>query len=415
MATSAPRHLQRMLSLEDFEAAARRCLPRPLFGYLSGAAENGRTLSANRAAFDDVTFRPRALVDITQRHARTELFGTTYAAPFGIAPMGLGALMAYRGDVVMAQAAANAGVPMVLSGASLIALETVAQANPDIWFQAYLPGDEQAIAALIARLERAHIRTLVLTVDMPVAANREQSLRAGFSIPLRPSLSLAWQGVSHPQWLLRTFAKTLWRHGMPHFENTYAGRGGPMLSAATAREMANRGGLVWTHVALMRRLWKGTLVIKGILRADDARHVEDLGADGLIVSNHGGRQLDGTLSSLHALPAIVAAAHIPVMVDSGFRRGTDVLKALALGARFVFVGRPFAYAAAVAGEAGVAHAIALLQQEVLRNLAMLGATDIAALRAGDFLHPTHRAPGSAARDPLPFSGPSFHHLHETTP
>jgi L-lactate dehydrogenase (cytochrome) len=295
-------------------------------------------------------------------------------------------LTAYRGDLVLAQAAAEANVPMIMSGSSLIRLEEVAAASPAAWFQAYLPGDDAEIEALIDRVAKAGFRSLVITVDTPVAANRENNVRAGFSTPLRPSLKLVWDGLTHPRWLLGTFARTIALHGMPHFENNYATRGAPIVSPNVERDFSDRGHLNWAHFVRIRRQWRETLVVKGILRVADARTARDSGADGIIVSNHGGRQLDGAVSPLHVLPAVVqACSDIPIMLDSGVRRGSDVLKAVALGARFVFVGRPFAYAAAVGGQAGVAHGIALLQQEVSRNMAMLGITRLDELTANRHL------------------------------
>jgi L-lactate dehydrogenase (cytochrome) len=383
-----PARLKRILSLHDFETAARAHLPRPVFGYIAGAAEDNHSLRGNRTAFDDYQFVPRVLVDISRRSSATTLFGRTYAAPFGIAPVGLAALSAYRGDIVLAQAAAQANVPMIMSGSSLMRLEEVAAASPGAWFQAYLPGDAERIAALVERVARAGFGTLVLTVDTPVAANRENNVRAGFSTPLRPNLRLAWDGLSHPRWLFGTFLKTLLRHGMPHFENSDATRGAPIMSRHVERDFSDRGHLNWQHVAMIRRMWQGKLVIKAILHPDDARTARDHGADGLIVSNHGGRQLDGVVAPLRVLPSIVAACpELPVMMDSGVRRGGDVLKAVALGATMVFAGRPFAYAAAVGGEAGVTHALGILAQEVSRNMAMLGITSLAELDAKRFLMP----------------------------
>jgi L-lactate dehydrogenase (cytochrome) len=223
-------------------------------------------------------------------------------------------------------------------------------------------------------------------VDANIASNRENNIRAGFSTPLRPSLGLAWQGLTHPRWLFGTFLKTILRHGMPHFENNYARRGAPILSGNVMRDFSDRGHLTWEHFRMIRRMWPGQLVVKGILDARDARIAVDHGADGVIVSNHGGRQLDGAAAPLRVLPQIVAACpEVPVMIDSGFRRGTDVLKALALGARFVFIGRPFNYAATVAGEAGVRKGIALLRDEVSRNMAMLGVNALSELDASFLL------------------------------
>ncbi|WP_233859299.1 alpha-hydroxy acid oxidase [Paraburkholderia sp. HD33-4] len=376
----APR-LRKLLSLADFETAARRHLPRPLFGYIAGAAEDGVSFAANRAAFERLEFRPRVLVDVSRRSQATTIFGHTWSSPFGIAPMGISAISAYRGDVVLASAGKNENIPVIMSGSSLIPMETVHAAAPGTWFQAYLPGDAARCDALIERVRAAGYSTLVLTVDIPVWANRENNIRSGFSLPLRPSLRLALDGLVRPRWLAGTFLRTLGAHGMPHFENSFATRGAPMLSSSAIRDTTGRDHLTWADIARIRRRWPGHLVIKGILHVDDAARAVAIGADGIIVSNHGGRQLDGGLAPLHALPAICNAVgdKTVVMMDSGVRRGADVLKALALGARFVFVGRPFMYAAAVGGEGGVRHAIGLLRDEVDRNMAMLGTPSIEAL------------------------------------
>jgi L-lactate dehydrogenase (cytochrome) len=369
------RRLRHLLCLDDFEGAARKHLPRPIFGYVAGAVETSMSLNDNRAAFAEFGFLPRMLVDVSQRSQQTSLFGRVYAAPFGIAPMGITALYAYRGDLVLAQAADAANILMIMSGSSLIRLEDVAQAGAGIWFQAYLPGDVPRITALIERVARSRFDTLVITVDSQVAGNRENNIRSGFSTPLRPTARLAWDGITRPRWLFGTFLRTLLQHGMPYFENNDATRGPPILSPSVVRDYSDRGHLSWKHFELIRRLWKGRLVIKGILDPDDARIAREAGAEGIIVSNHGGRQLDGAVSALRTLPRIVAACpDIPVMMDGGVRRGTDVLKALALGAKFVFIGRPFGYAAAVGGAAGVSHAIALLSDEIHRDMAMLGIT-----------------------------------------
>ncbi|WP_291436757.1 alpha-hydroxy acid oxidase [Acidovorax sp.] len=372
------RHL---LSLDDFESAARGVLPRPIFGYVSGAAEDNRALADNRQAFDELALVPRVLRNVAQRQQGITLFGTRYASPFGIAPMGIAALSAYRGDVVLARAGVAAQIPAVLSGSSLIRLEEVMDAAPGTWFQAYLPGTPERIDALLQRVEAAGVRTLVVTVDIPVAGNRENNIRAGFSTPLRPGLRLAWDGMVRPRWLAGTLLRTLVQHGMPHFENSFAERGAPILSSRVQRDFAARDHFDWSHIAHIRRQWRGPLVVKGILSPQDAALARQHGVDGIIVSNHGGRQLDGAVAPLRVLPAIAeqAGSSMTVMLDGGIRRGTDVIKALALGARAVFVGRPFNYAAAVDGEAGVAAAIALLRAEVDRNLAMLGATSCSEL------------------------------------
>ncbi|WP_246776822.1 alpha-hydroxy acid oxidase [Microvirga sp. VF16] len=369
-----PRRLRRILALDDFESAARRHLPRPIFGYVSGAAETNASLRDNRSAFEEFGFAPRVLVDVSKRTQSVELFGRTYAAPFGIAPMGISALSAYRGDLVLACAAGQANIPMIMSGSSLIRLEDVVKANPAAWFQAYLPGEPDRILALLERVEKAGFGTLVLTVDTAVLANRENNIRSGFSTPLRPSLRLAWDGMIRPNWTLNTFLRTLLRHGMPHFENSHATRGAPILAKSVMRDFGAKDHLNWHHLELIRDRWKGRLVVKGIMSREDACIARDSGVDGIVVSNHGGRQLDGAVSPLRVLPDIADAvgAAIPVMMDGGVRRGSDVLKAIGLGATFVFVGRPFVYAAAIGGEAGVSQAISILSTEINRNMGLLG-------------------------------------------
>jgi L-lactate dehydrogenase (cytochrome) len=373
-AQQAPRrNLAPMLSLDDFERAARRVLPRPIYAYVAGGAEQNLAFDDNRRAYQEIALVPRVLRNVSQRSQEVSLLGRSYAAPFGIAPMGMLALTTYRGDLVLARAAHVANIPTVISGASLARMEEIVQAAPATWFQAYLPGEPQRITALLERVAAVGIATLMLTVDTPVAGNRENNVRAGFSTPLRPNLRLALDGLARPGWLAKTVLPTLLRHGMPHFENSFAERGAPILSSTVLRDFAKRDHFDWSHVAAIRRTWKGPLVIKGILNPADALLARQHGADALIISNHGGRQLDAAIAPLRILPEVVdRAGDLPVLLDGGIRRGTDVLKALALGARFVFLGRPFNFAAAVAGEPGVAHAIKLLRDEIDRNMALLG-------------------------------------------
>ncbi len=384
------KRIEKILSLDDFEAAAKRRLPRPLFGYIAGAAEDNRSLNANRAAFNDYQFLPRVLVDVSRRSQHTVLFGKCYTSPFGIAPVGISALSAYQGDLILAQAAHDANIPAIMSGSSLMPMEQIAEAAPGTWFQAYLPADQGRIDCLVDRIGRVGFETLVVTVDIPVWANRENNIRAGFTTPLRPGLRLAWDGLIRPRWLFGTFARTLMTTGMPHFENSFATRGAPILSNTAIRDTTGRDHLTWDNIVLIRRKWSGPLVLKGILHPEDAERARGLGVDGIIVSNHGGRQLDGAAAALHMLPRILdAAGELPVMMDGGVRRGTDVLKALALGAKAVFAARPFMYAAAAEGSAGIDHAIRLLRDEVDRNMAMLGINRLSELD-GSFLLSAHK-------------------------
>jgi L-lactate dehydrogenase (cytochrome) len=367
--------LANILSLDDFERAARKHLPRPIFAYVSGAVEENLSLRDSRAAFEEIGFIPRVLVDVSPATTETGLFGARYSAPFGIAPMGISALSAYRGDLVQARAAMAANIPMIMSATSLIRMEDVCAACPGTWFQAYMPAPAK-VPALIDRVEAAGYETLVVTVDVSVLANRENNVRAGFSTPLRPSWSLLWQGITHPRWTFGTFLRTFITHGVPHFENSQAERGVPIVARNVHRDFTARDQFDWKELEKVRKRWKGRIVLKGLMSPEDARIARSAGVEGIIVSNHGGRQLDGTVSPIRVLAEVVEAAGdgVTVMMDSGVRRGTDVLKALALGAKFVWVGRPFNFAASVGGEAGVRHGIELLRSEVRRNMALLGVT-----------------------------------------
>lgn len=374
--------LKHIYALEDFQPLARKRLPRQLYSYIANGADDEASIRNNRAAFDRFAFVPRMLEGVAQRSQKIELFGQTYESPFGIAPVGLAAMWCYRGDLVLARTAQAMGIPAIMSGASLIPMEAVAAQAPGTWFQAYMPGDPARVEALVTRIANAGFKTLVVTVDLPVQVNPERYARNGFSTPLRPSPRLAWDGVTHPRWLLGTFFRTLARHGMPHFENWRAERGAPILSARVERDFQARDHLSWQHLGVMRELWKGPLVVKGIVRWQDAVKAQDLGIDGIIVSNHGGRQLDGAIPPLRVLPEIVKAApRLAVMMDSGIRRGTDVLKALSLGARCVFNGRSFNFAATVGGAAGVRHAIDILRTEIHRDMALLGINRLGELDA----------------------------------
>jgi len=375
----ASRRLKPILCLDDFEPVARRFLPKSIFGYIAGGVETDWSLRANRSAFGRYAFTPRMLVDVSRRTTVHSLFGHTYDAPFGIAPMGASGLAGFHADLAYAHATAAANIPFLLSGASIVRLERVANANPATWFQAYLPPDRNDIDELIHRVGDAGYENLVVTVDVPVSGNRENNVRNGYSSPLRPTMKLAIDALTHPRWLIETVARTLMAEGMPHFENGAKSRRVPVFSADAERSLT-RDSLDWADIEWIRARWKGRMLIKGILTTADASKARETGMDGIFVSNHGGRQLDGAVSPLQVLAEIAREARpMAVIYDGGIRRGTDVIKALALGADFVFVGRPFLYAATIAEEAGIAHAITLLKEEINRDLALLGCTDLSDL------------------------------------
>lgn len=374
-ALTVPVRLRGLLALDDFEKHARHRLPRSIFGYVSGGVEADVSLRENRSAFQRVGLQPRILRDVSRRSQETRLFDQDLALPFGIAPMGFSALVAHDGDVVLARAAQAMGSFAICSAASLTPLERVAREAGSRWFQAYIPGDMDRIRPLLDRVAGAGFDHLVVTADVPVSGNRENNARNGFDAPFRLSPQLIWQGLTHPRWTFGSLGREIVQRGMPHFENMEAVQGPPLFSRHLTRSTIARDRLSWEEIGHIRDLWSGRLIVKGVLHPEDARLAQARGCDGIVVSNHGGRQLDGVVSPLQVLPAIRAAVpDMTVMFDSGIRRGTDALKAIMLGADFVFVGRPFLFAAASFGEAGVRHAMGLLRDEIDRDMALMGVT-----------------------------------------
>ncbi|MEJ5155088.1 alpha-hydroxy acid oxidase [Gluconobacter wancherniae] len=374
-----PSRLRDILALDDFERHCKPSLPRMIYQYVAGGVETESAMRNGRQAYQDYGFTPRALIDTSARSTKTELFGKEYSAPFAIGPLGGAAFVAYRADLALATAAKACNIPMILSASSLIRLEDVHAVNPDAWFQGYLAGDIERISRMLDRVEAAGYKNLVVTVDTPILGNREHNIRSGFSMPIRITPRVMLQSATHPRWLLLTVAQTFLKHGAPHFENTEAERGPPMMSRKVRNTIA-RDKLTWEHIDFIRRRWKGPLVIKGIVSPRDAFLARDHGADGIILSNHGGRQLDHAMAPLRVLPEIAAGkAGMKVIIDGGIRRGSDVLKALALGADFTLMGRPFLFAAAYDGRRGVEHAYSILRNEVMRDMALLGVNSVSEL------------------------------------
>jgi len=367
-------NLSKIFCLDDFEEAARRHLPKPLFGYVSGATETNLSLRNNQTSFQQWSWVPHVLRDVSKRDTSIKLFGQTFSAPFGIAPMGISALTAYRGDLQLANAAKDHNIPMIMSSSSLIPMEEVAAQSDQAWFQAYLPKEKTDAVALTHRVNQAGFKAIIVTVDSAVVPNRENNLRNRFKTPLEPDWRLLWDGVTHPRWAVGTLLRTIVKQGMPHFENVNAQRGAALIAKHVNRDFSGREHLDWEMITTIRRNWEKPLILKGILNVEDSLTAKKLGIDGIIISNHGGRQLDGAISPIHVLERIKNAVggSMVVMIDSGFRRGTDILKAMALGADCAFIGRPFNYAAAIGGYDGVAHAIQLLKSELHTDLGLLG-------------------------------------------
>lgn len=372
--------LSQTLNIGDLRAIARNRLPRVVFDYIDGGVEDEGGMARNRAAFERVRMVPRYLVDVAMRSQATTLFGQTYAHPIGIAPTGLANFSWPGADEALARVAGDADIPFVLSTAATTSIERAAAAAPDhFWFQLYAPLDIEVRADLLRRAEAAGAKVLMVTVDVPVSSKRERDIRNNFMLPLRPTVTMGLDALTHPGWALQMLLR-----GVPKLEvlAPYAGKnvGAQSLAAYVASQISQ--SLTWEDIKALRETWRGPLVIKGILSADDARKAARLGVDGILVSNHGGRQLDSAPAPIEMLPSIREAVGdtLVLMLDSGVRRGADIAKALALGADFVFVGRATLYGVAAAGEAGAKRALSFLTDELDRCLAQIGCPDVNDLR-----------------------------------
>ena len=370
----------RVINIEDLRRLAKRRLPRVVFDYIDGGAEAELTLRANCRAFEAVTFRPRCAL-ATSTDLRTTVLGTSLSMPLILAPVGSSRLFYPRGEEVAARAAGTAGIAYTLSTLSGCALEDVAAASKGPrWYQLYLIGGRDCTLSAIERARAAGFSALVVTIDTPVAGLRERDLRNGVKELLSRKFGLMLPFVSQfllkPRWL----ASFLADGGLMKFSNVVIPGKGPMLYAdvATALEQAI---VSWHDLGWIREAWKGPIVIKGVHTGEDARRAVDVGADALVVSNHGGRQLDGVAPTLRMLPEVLASVgdRIEVLLDGGIRRGSDIVKALCLGARAVLVGRAYAYGLGAAGGAGVERAIEILRIDLIRTLKLLGCASLAEL------------------------------------
>jgi isopentenyl diphosphate isomerase/L-lactate dehydrogenase-like FMN-dependent dehydrogenase len=369
-------------NIDDLRRAARRRLPRVCFDWLEGGSEDHVTWRRNREAFDDYRFLPHVMVDVGARSARTPLFDKTFNAPFGLAPTGAAGLYGFRADIALARAARDAGLPFVLSTASFDPLEEVARqgAGGTLWFQLYMSKNRETAGKLVQRALAAGFEALVVTGDVPVIANREYNRRNRFSVPFKLNVGTVLDGLLHPRWLCGTFLKTLLDSGVPRYQNDETPAGTQsIVKAPVASFQARRDEIDWDDLRWLRERWPRKLFVKGVLRADDALAAQRCGADGVFISNHGGRQLDGSIAPLDALPEIRAAVgpQFKLLLDGGIRRGTDIAKALALGADMAFIGRATLYGLAAGGEPGVRHAIKLLVEEFDRVMALLGCRTVA--------------------------------------
>lgn len=383
-ANVTPMKIRSALNLEDIREMARRKLPRIAFDFIDGGADDEHCLRRNREAFQQYRLLPRYLVDVSERDQSTVLLGRRYSSPLGISPTGLAGLFRPDADRMLARAAAEANIPFMLSSASNGALEEVMLAAPEhVWFQMYCTSDERINADLVRRARDAGVRVLVVSVDVPVNANRERNRRNGFSRPFRMTPAIVLEAMAHPAWVLR-YLRT---GGIPMMRNwqPYAQEG------ASASEVADMYGTLtpapmvqWPHLQRIRESWSGPLVVKGLLHPDDARQAARIGVDALVVSNHGGRQLDAAPSPLEMLPAIRAAVgdDRELILDSGVRRGSDIVIARCLGAKVSLFGRPTLFGAAAAGEAGIKRTIQIVRNEIDVVLAQIGCRVFDELHSG---------------------------------
>lgn len=365
-------NLSRAVSIEDLRRLARRRLPRAVFDFFDGGAEDEVTLRGNRAAFERIRLLPKVLVDVSATDLRTSVFGGEMAFPLAIGPTGGIGAGRPGAELMLARAARARGIPFTLATPSGVTLERVAEeVGGRLWFQLYAVRNKPFRERLVERAKSAGYEAMLVTVDLPVSGKRERDPRNGFVTPFKPN----WRN-SHDVWRKPAWLLDIARHGLPGMANLegypFSALNPTDLATAVGREMD--AALDWDAVKRLRDLWPGKFLLKGVERPDDAERAAAMGCDGIVVSNHGGRQMDGAAPTLEALPAVVRAAgsKLTVLLDGGVRRGADILKARALGAQAVLVGRATLFGVMAAGEAGAAHALEILRTEYDRAMKLCG-------------------------------------------
>lgn len=375
--------LDLVLNIADLRAQARSRLPKGVFEFIERGSEDDVAVHNNRASFDAYRLRPTVLQDVSQRTLATQILGKASAMPLVMAPTGAAGIVWHDGEIAMAKAAAAANIPFTLSTASLTSIERIAAEAPGrLWFQLYMWPDRSMSHELVRRVQKAGFETLMVTVDTTVAPNRECNVRNGFMLPFRPNRRNFVDIAMHPRWLTSVIGRYLATTGMPRFENYPEALQQSLTAAPKGRSaLPKTDSLTWEDLRMLRKIWHGPLIVKGILHPEDARAAVQNGADGIIVSNHGGRNLDYSIPPLFALPEIIdlVGSRTQVLMDGGIMRGSDAIKALALGANAVLVGRAPLWGVAAAGQAGVQRALAILGEEMLRVLGQLGRSTVSEL------------------------------------
>ena len=363
--------MAKTVNVADYRALAKKRLPKIVFDYLDGGAEDELGLERNRQGFEQILFRPRRLVDVSQRSMSIDLLGKRIPAPMVIAPTGLNGIFWPDGDIELAKAAARFGIPFVLSTASTSSIEEVARASDgQFWFQLYVVHRRLA-DLLVSRAQNAGCTTLILTTDVGVNGKRERDLRNGFGLPMKYTMKAVMDGMLHPRW-----SWNLLTSGMPQLANfaSQQSQDAEIQAALLKRQMD--ASFSWADLARLRDMWPHKLLVKGLIREDDLARCAALGVDGVILSNHGGRQLDSAVSPIQVLANAACVTSLPSFVDSGIRRGADIVKAMALGAGAAFLGRATLYGLAARGQEGVLEVLNLLKSEIDTTLAQIGCADI---------------------------------------
>ncbi len=370
------------LNVHDLRLMAKRRLPQWLFEFVDRGTEDEVALRNNRAAFERIKLKTQVLVNVTQRSQETTLFGKQHGMPLGIAPTGPAGMLWYQGELELARAAKAANIPFTLATGSQTSMEDVARlVGGTLWFQLYMWSDVRMSHILVERAKNAGFEALVVTVDGPVGTNREYNIRNGYTVPFRYTRKNTAAVLARPGWLLNVIMRYWMSGGMPTRANYPEGMTEKFTHVSNAERKTKNDALSWDDLGVLRDMWPGKLLVKGILTPQDAERAIARGADGVIVSNHGGRNFDSSMAPIEALAPIVDAVgnKTTVIVDSGFRRGSDVVKALAIGAKLVMVGRATLWGTTVGGEAGAARAINFYREEISRTIAYLGCNRISEL------------------------------------
>lgn len=363
----------------DLRDMAKRRLPKWLFEFVDRGTEDEVALHNNRAAFERIQFKPRMLVDVSGRKLDTTLYGKEHKMPIGIAPTGAAGMMWYKGELELARAARDAGVPFSLATGSITSMEEIAgEVGGTLWMQLYMWADRKLSHQLVRRASAAGFEALLVTVDGAVAGNREYNRRNGFSVPFKYNSKNTMDVLTHPRWMLGVLGRYIANGGMPERVNFPDELKGKITTAYGGNKDTRSDSLNWDDLKALRDIWPGKLLVKGLLHAEDAVKSVEHGADGVIVSNHGGRNCDAAPSPIEVLPSIVKAVgdRTTIVFDSGIRRGSDVVKALALGAKMVLIGRSTLYGTAAAGYDGATRALDIYRGEISRGMANISCNKV---------------------------------------